>query len=171
MRINQQLIFIQVLTIVQPMLSTCLGVNQHLTTVWAAAKPHLLPGIILESKVCVCIISPIWLPLEPPRACARPPTQRGSLAQEQSTVLSPFTSCRTAHPHPTCSTWGWTIGSRCAVTHSNRDQSQCHLSCCLTEGKIFLEDYTLPIWGKLMSLAGGTLCKGSKGTIIFQLEI
>ena len=154
------------------MQSTCHGVNQHLTSVWTAARLYLLLRIILDSEVCVCIISPsIWLPPEPTIAHSSLLTQQGCLAQEQSTVRSPCMSHRIAHPHHTCSTWSWTNGSRCAVTHSNRDQSQGHLFCWVAEGKILLQDYTLPVWGKLTSLARGTFCKGSKGTILSQIEI
>ena len=59
------------LTIIQLMQSTCLGVNQHLTTGRVAARLYLLLGIIFDSKVCVYIISPsIWLPPEPTIALA-----------------------------------------------------------------------------------------------------
>lgn len=68
-RINQQLIFIQVLTIVQSMQSTCPGVTLIKLLCKQAARHYLIPGIILELKVCVCIsCSSIWFPPEPPIA-------------------------------------------------------------------------------------------------------
>lgn len=149
------------------MQSTCLGVNQHLTAMGAAARPSWLPGIILDSKVCVCIVSPsIWLPPELTIACARPPTQCGCkapchvhLCPRGRPTLTPPVHLRLNNE------------SRCTVTRSNRNQNQGHLSSWVAEGKIFLGGYTLLIWGKLLSVAGETLCKGSKSAIIFQIEI